>query len=403
MRFFKDAAVTVAAIALTLFALEIAFRLADLRFEASLYTEEQERGYASRPNAEGWSTLENNVYVRINSDGMRDRERSLTAPQNVLRIAVIGSSEADARQVPLGDTFEAVMERRLSGILKPKCSNVEVLNFGVPGYGLSQEYLTLRNHVWKYHPQIVMLATTANVMIRNTRNLYREPTKGTPFYVLEHGRLTPDVETRSAPPLNRKRVMWKDRFSDWMNRSELLMIANEALRIKGPEVIARIKSQFHPKASPAMQQPAREDKSAWTYLPDLPQMQESWQIGDAFFKAMKEECDRQGAEFWIVVIGMPVEVHPDLAVRAAYTKQLGVPALELSDKRITELANRDGIHTILLAPAMGAYAVSHYVALHGFPNTAFNDGHWNETGHRIAAGLITQELLRSSPVISKLR
>src|SRR5205814_6625220 len=39
---------------------------------------------------------------------------------------------------------------------------IEVLNFGVSGYGTAQELLTLREQVWKYSPDIVMLAITTN-------------------------------------------------------------------------------------------------------------------------------------------------------------------------------------------------------------------------------------------------
>ena len=140
MRFIRDALATVAIVILVMGVLEIGLRLAGVKYEASLYTEEAERGYALRPNAEGWSVLENENYVRINGDGMYDKERSLSRPPNVLRIAVIGSSEAEAHQVPLDKTFEAVIERQLSSELTGCDCRVEVLNFAVPGYGLAQEY-----------------------------------------------------------------------------------------------------------------------------------------------------------------------------------------------------------------------------------------------------------------------
>lgn len=402
MRFFRDTALSVLTVALTVLLLETALRLAGVRFDASLYTEDPERGYALRPDAQGWSTVENEVYWHNNSEGMHDRPRTLTLPSNALRIAVLGSSETTGGQVALDDTFEAIMERELTRVLKSKWSAVEVLNFGVPGYSLAQEYLTLRDQVWKFHPKIVMLATTSVAMIRNTRALYPNARRGTPFYVLEKGKLIPDPETRSIAPLDQKRLKWKNRISDWMNRSEILMMANEALRVKAPEFITGIKARFNRKANAANAPlPPTEHIANWTYMPDLPQVQESWQIGDAFFKAMKDDCDAHAAEFWIVVIGTQIEVHPSLLVRAGYTRQLGLPSLLASDRRIAQLAASHGIRTMLLAPPMGEYAASHGIALHGFKNMGLNEGHWNETGHRVAAGLITQELLRSSQVIAK--
>jgi hypothetical protein len=199
-----------------------------------------------------------------------------------------------------------------------------------------------------------------------------------------------------------QRVKWKDRLSEWMNRSELLMMGNEALRIKGPEVLARIKAQFGRKASASGGRPhPTADLAALAYLPELPDTQESWRIGEAFLQQMQDDCRRHAAEFWIVVIGMPVEVSPDLSVRAALAERLGLPTLGASDERLAAFAEAHGIHALLLAPEMGRYAASHRIALHGFGNTAF--GHWNETGHRVAARLITQELLHSSRALSKLR
>src|SRR6202521_2653565 len=50
------------------------------------YTLDQSRGYALRPGTEGWFRREGEAYIRINSDGLRDREHSITKPQNVVRI-----------------------------------------------------------------------------------------------------------------------------------------------------------------------------------------------------------------------------------------------------------------------------------------------------------------------------
>jgi hypothetical protein len=48
---------------------------------------------------------------------------------------------------------------------------------------------------------------------------------------------------------------------------------------------------------------------------------------------------------------------------------------------------------------MGDFALNHHVTLHGFFNTAFNEGHWNETGHEVAGSITTQDLLTSSALL----
>ncbi|HVS20334.1 MAG TPA: hypothetical protein VHD88_00725, partial [Pyrinomonadaceae bacterium] len=56
------------------------------------YTTDYYRGFALRPGIEGHYQREGESYVRINSDGLRDREHSKTKPPDTVRIAVLGDS-----------------------------------------------------------------------------------------------------------------------------------------------------------------------------------------------------------------------------------------------------------------------------------------------------------------------
>ena len=44
---------------------------------------------------------------------------------------------------------------------------VEVLNFGCDGYGTAQEFILLRDRVWRYAPDVVVLAVFTGNDIRN--------------------------------------------------------------------------------------------------------------------------------------------------------------------------------------------------------------------------------------------
>jgi hypothetical protein len=400
MRFFRDAAITLACLVLTLLVLEAGLRIAGVRYTASFFTTERERGYAMRPNAEGWEAGENENFVRLNREGNYDRERTLEVPAGTLRIAVIGSSEAEAQQVPLEKTFEAVIERKLQQAGLKQWRNVEVMNFGVPGYGMAQEYLTLHNRVWKYHPQIVLLATTAFVLLTNTRDLYPFPGQTTPFFDFENGVLVLDAETRAAPPLNQQRLLRKNRLSDLMNRSYLLLMLNEA-RANVPDLVHQVTERWSPRPKQVLRpgSPPLGYQGTWPYLPNLPAMQKSWRIADGLLGLMKQDCDEHGAEFWLIGFDMVMQVHPDLAARETFRKSLGVASLYESDERLAAIATAKSIHSLLLAPILADYASTHHVALHGFFNTKFNDGHWNELGHQVAGEGIARELLNSSSVI----
>src|SRR4030095_13622858 len=91
---------------------EIALRLAGYSYP-EFYSLDQSRGYALRPQAEGWYRKEGQAYVRINSDGLRDQEHSLSKPPDTLRIAVLGDSYPEALPVSLDESFWRVMGKKL--------------------------------------------------------------------------------------------------------------------------------------------------------------------------------------------------------------------------------------------------------------------------------------------------
>ena len=78
----------------------------------------------------------NNVAITTNSYGMRDKEYDFKKKSGVKRIAVIGDSVAAAIEVPAEQGYTEVLEENLN---KHGDGDVEVLNFGVNGYGIEQE------------------------------------------------------------------------------------------------------------------------------------------------------------------------------------------------------------------------------------------------------------------------
>jgi hypothetical protein len=71
---------------------------------------------------------------------------------------------------------------------------------------------------------------------------------------------------------------------------------------------------------------------------------------------------------------------------------LAVKDLFYPERRITDIGERAGFPVLNLAPAFQSFADEHHVFLHGFDNTKFGTGHWNEAGHRLAGQLIADRL-----------
>src|SRR5580700_5267402 len=157
MKAARDLICVAGCLLLTSLLIEFGLRGAGERFQASFYLPESARGYALRPGAEGWNVKEHENFVRINSRGLRDREHDFNRPANTIRVAILGDSVTEAMEIPLESAYFEQMERELNTVCSQYDRNVEVISFGVGGYGLGPQYLTMKQQIWQYDPQIVLV------------------------------------------------------------------------------------------------------------------------------------------------------------------------------------------------------------------------------------------------------
>jgi hypothetical protein len=147
-----------------------------------------------------WTGPEFNVEVRTNSEGFRDIDHELEKEEGVFRIVVLGDSFVEGVQVPYKKTFHKILERELNE--KLGTMRFEVINFGVSGYGTTNEYLVLKNYALKYEPDLVMVAFLTGNDLRNNNmeleydNYYR------PFFVLNGSEIS--LTYYNPPPVNYK-------------------------------------------------------------------------------------------------------------------------------------------------------------------------------------------------------
>lgn len=346
----------------------------------SFWRSDEYRGFSLRPGAQGWQRKEGAAYIRINSAGLRDREHSQIKPPKTLRIAVLGDSFAVALEVPAEDTFWSVLESEL-----PKCPalagmNAELINFGVGGYGTAQELLTLRQQVWDYSPDIVMLAVlTGNDIPNNSRELQHDTLR--PYFVYKDGVLVLDDTFRHSVEFDLRRAIeaWWARLS--VDQSRVMQVLAEAQRVM------RTRNE---------QARARQDEAKREMMiyrePSDPVWKEAWRVTEGLILMMRDEVKEKGAGFIVVTLSNSIQVHPDPAVRQAFMDRLGVPHLFYPDRRIKALGEREGFPVFNLVPAFQAYTDQHHVFFHGFKNTTLGFGHWNTEGHHLAGKLIARNL-----------
>lgn len=399
---------------------EVALRIVGYTFP-TFYTTDDARGYALQPNMRGWYRKEGASYVRINSEGLRDREHAKQKPPHTFRIAVLGDSYAEALQVPSEAAFWHVLETRLRACPALDGRDVEVINFGVSGYGTAQELITLRQKVWDYSPDLVLLAvTTNNDITDNSRALKK--TDEIPYFVYRDGKLTLDDSFRNARSF-RLRSSALTRLGAWIRDSSRVIQALHQAQYALKNYLARRRASLAPPTQPAHATTATAAPTTTTatstqidshanatgdavrldelgtdnliYREPLDATwQDAWRVTEGLLVEMRDEVRAHGAQFVVVTLSNGIQVHPDAAAREAFMRRVGATDLFYPDTRIKSLGEREGIEVFTLAPELQAYAERNKVFLHGF-GAELGNGHWNAEGHRVAGELLTQKLCDS--------
>ena len=382
---------------------EAALRIIGYSFP-TFYTTDDARGFALSAGAEGLYRKEGEVYVRVNSAGLRDREHQKAKPPGVLRIAIVGDSYAEALQVPQESTFWAVLERRLRECPTLAGREVEVINFGVSGYGTAQELITLREHVWDYSPDIVLLAfTTNNDITDNSRALKR--TDEIPYFVYREGRLVLDDSFRNTQAFRWRRSAI-NRLGIWLRDSSRVIQAFHEGHYALKNYLARRRVQDVPEPTPkaeAAPNPPLPGEGDATRAADIgidnlvyaapsdAAWEESWRVTEGLLVLMRDEVEARGARFIVATMSNAIQVYPDASARSAFVQRVGATDIFYPDLRIRALGERERITVFNLAPELQAYADAHKTFLHGFGENLGN-GHWNVEGHRVAGELLTEKL-----------
>jgi len=364
------------------------------------YTTDYYRGFALQPGVAGHYQREGESDVRINSDGLRDREHAKAKPAGTVRIAVLGDSFSEAMHVPMEQTFWSLLERKLQECDAFPGKRVEVINFGVSGYGTAQELMTLRQKVWDYSPDLVVLAfTTYNDIYDNSRALSR--TEEVPYFVYRDGELTYDASFRDSPTY-RQRDSKLNRLGRWLHNElrvvQLIHYVQFVAKLKLTDWRnkRRLAAQNQTKPTDGSTPTVRNaedigiDNMIYIEPPDE-NWQEAWQVTEGLIKQIRDDVAQKKSRFYLVTLSNAIQVYPDPVVRQKFLQHVGADSIFYPNLRLKALAEREQIDFLDLAGPMQAYADQNKAFLHGFGSDIGN-GHWNAKGHQLAAELIAQKL-----------
>jgi len=345
------------------------------------YQPDPDLGWTLRPGVSGVYNREGRGFVQVNTEGRRDVEHSVAKPAGVYRIALLGDSYAEAMQVEREQTFWARLPDDLRACGFQPGKRIEVLNFGVSGYGTAQEYLMLSSVAMRYRPDLVLLQFTNGNDVRNN-SAALDDEKARPFFKFRpDGSLRLDGSFAASGRFTERNSVVHDVMREVSDHSRVVQLVRN---VRTPVIQkAHAGSDVEQGLEAVVLAPPRERE--WD---------EAWRITEGLLARAAELSTRQGAKFVVVTVPYAIQVHPDERVRLALQAKLGVPDLFYPDRRISEFSKRNGFTTVALAYDMQRFAQERSTYFHGFPNVGMGRGHWNPEGHRVAAELIARQLCK---------
>lgn len=333
-----------------------------------------ETGWGLRPDSEAKYTQESRAYIKINKFGMRDKDRILKKPENTYRIAILGDSFMEGFAVELEDIFNIQLENNLSQC-NPNSENIEVLNFGVSGYGTIQSLQQYKHYVKRFNPDLVVLAFDT---VNDVRDNYfpLSPHKTRPFF--QQDNLNIDLSFRDTPFfVSRQKIYWRIYYDLLSNSRILQFIRNSLNDIK------------HNKS-------ARRIDNFISYLPpQTKNWKTAWKHTENAIVEVRDEVLSTNAEFILLVLGTGIQIHPDRQLQLEKSSEYQVRDWLYQEDRLTEFSKKHDIQIYKLSDKMMKEAQLTKKSLHYLSDVSRTWGHWNTEGHHFAAETFAAYLCHS--------
>jgi len=310
---------------------------------------------ATRIAAKGDAFL---VRERINAAGLRDIDHPIARTPGMKRILVLGDSFMYGEGVTIPET----MPRRLAGLLP----GTEVINAGVRGYDLGQEYLYYKHRLHSYRPDLVLLAFFMNDLAPDQTMESVEGPDGLPLLY----RARPETLARAKESDGGGlRVFVSSRLR---NHSMLYVLLRQRL---DDFRARRLRAGTLPQDTPA-DLPYVAAFELWA--PGTP-MPEAWKRAYRILDALKNESETHGARLAVIMIPAPWQISEENWNQ--WVTWLRRDPATLSRRRPSDMVlgwcEMSGTPCLDLLPAFE----------NGDRRQLYfqNDHHWNVEGHVLAS------------------
>ncbi|MFQ5964082.1 MAG: SGNH/GDSL hydrolase family protein [Candidatus Scalinduaceae bacterium] len=155
-KFFTNFALFTISIVFTVLILEIALSAYSHFFYPRLSISDETLGWKYKPTQKMVTrhfSTEITYDLYINKDGFRDEE--FTVDENYYKIMVLGDSMTFGLEASQDKIFSSLLEKKLKGVYVN--NKIDVMNFGITGFGTGQELISLKKYGAMYNPDVVII------------------------------------------------------------------------------------------------------------------------------------------------------------------------------------------------------------------------------------------------------
>jgi lysophospholipase L1-like esterase len=316
--------------------------------------------------------------VRINSDGLRDREYPSEKPPGTFRILVLGDSFTEGLQVDDEEVWPKLAERIIAERRVEGGVAVELVNAAIAGAGTADQIRYLQVFGARWSPDLVLLGFYCGNDVRD--NLSDRRVR------LDEGRL--EIKRRKPYGAVRHRVKTA---RAWLgSHSHLYQFVRDRLDPAGAWKAILEAVHLREKKLTETEEWEEFDDKRVIHEEAPPEIVHGWDLTLALLDRMNQETAALGARFALVSIPSRWMVDRSFLMERIGRGEEGLSGLDPSipGRRVGRWAAERNIPFADLYTAFldrGVDRSYHYRT----------DAHWNPRGHRAAAEAISEFLLSS--------
>jgi hypothetical protein len=260
--------------------------------------------------------------------------------------------------VPLTETWWWQLPAELGGCGFRPDKLLEVMNFGVAGYGTAQEYVLLQSSAMRYQPDLVLLQfSNRDDVVDNSFALAKE--KNRPFFILDaHGVARIDDSFATSPGFDRRMQTRYRLATEIADHSRTWQLGRQ---LAGLAFIGEAHAH---------------DDAAVLLAPHDEVWENAWRVTGALIGKINDYSRRNGAELAVVAVPAPFQV----------ARQVG-QGVSYPDQRLAALGKQLDVRVVALGAAMAAQKKE---------TLYLPSGHWTAAAHRIAAASVAQHLCKTT-------